>query len=664
MSSVSLYPKITVSKNGENLPLSEVLEGIKNGRWQDIVGRYRSVVEKFGKRSPQDYQSKKQLPYYTPSGTFSVRKESGLIQHSGYICLDLDDLGEAMVRVKRQLAGDKYTYAVCESVGGNGLSMFVKVEPTEHAAIFDAVEEYYVGRYGVEVDHLADVSRPRFVSYDPGIRIDEQSKVFTLHNRVELTAQPNGTYEHTFTPDQQIEYAEEWVKKNTGLEWKEHERHKYAFRVAAMANVLGVSEHDLDAYFRAKYPHWAKCPSNAITWTYRNKAKEHGKYKSLKIRHEKPGKSHLSQEISQLSGVSLDISGEMQKIIEQGQKSQEVTFSFEPAHHEPLVFVNDTRTCSVGNIMSFISYAGWGKSQTCEAICAGFINPECDSLGFTVEIPEDKTLIYIDGERTHEDAKNGFMRIARRAELDRNPHIRDGDRLRRFHYECFIQIADRQTRILELERIIKERNPGLIIIDDITALSVDINDNREAQSLVTKIVAMANIFKFGVIATIHTNPNQKDSMKPRGHIGSEIWRVSESIFALKRAEDNTDIRRFTTDFEHAKVRNASDKVEANYIWSEDAGMFVTCDYEPSPYVKAAGKDRWEDRFGRAFIGLNSATGSAVEVVEVYISIFGGTSRTAYNHIGKAVEAGVLQITQEVPKKMLRFMPGINEKAPF
>src|SRR5437879_12428983 len=72
-------------------PMAQVLEDIAGGRWCEQVGTVRALAY----RSREQTQRKKLLPYWTPAGLFRYRSASGMMEHSGHVSIDLDDLGAA-----------------------------------------------------------------------------------------------------------------------------------------------------------------------------------------------------------------------------------------------------------------------------------------------------------------------------------------------------------------------------------------------------------------------------------------------------------------------------------------------------------------------------------------------------------------------------------------
>lgn len=183
----SLFNKITQSKNGQILSIDEILRKIKNGEWQDLALKIMAEKDK-DKRN----ELKKFVPYFTPSGKFEHRKATGLIAHSGLIGIDIDEV-ENIEAVRQILKSDEYTYSVFKSISGYGLCVLVRIEPDKHKEAFEALAKYYFEILRHPVDpSCKDVSRARFVSYDPDLYVNHSAKVFKkyLPKKETKTARP------------------------------------------------------------------------------------------------------------------------------------------------------------------------------------------------------------------------------------------------------------------------------------------------------------------------------------------------------------------------------------------------------------------------------------------------------------------------------------------
>lgn len=170
---VTLFNKITQTKNGDNKSLDEVLRKIKDGHWQDIA---LNIMRENDKEKRE--QLKKNVPYFTPSGTFEYRKADKIIAHSGLIGIDIDEV-ENINAIIQILKVDDFTFSVFKSISGRGLCVLVRIEPDKHKEAYEALSKYYFELLRHPVDPACkDVSRARFISYDPDLYINYNAKVF------------------------------------------------------------------------------------------------------------------------------------------------------------------------------------------------------------------------------------------------------------------------------------------------------------------------------------------------------------------------------------------------------------------------------------------------------------------------------------------------------
>lgn len=168
---ISIYKSTSDIKGKETILIDQFLSYIKDGRWKDKVLEVRDK---------QDPELKKKMPIATISGRFSERNKSHLLEHSGFICIDVDNILPAqMVEVANKIWGDVYTYACFKSIRGNGLAVIVKIDPAKHEDAFEGLERYYAQTYNISIDRSCkDVSRARFVSYDPHLYENKRSHIF------------------------------------------------------------------------------------------------------------------------------------------------------------------------------------------------------------------------------------------------------------------------------------------------------------------------------------------------------------------------------------------------------------------------------------------------------------------------------------------------------
>ncbi|MGB0881444.1 MAG: BT4734/BF3469 family protein [Vicingaceae bacterium] len=139
--------KITVFKNIWEIsdPLFvdyiTILKRIKDGNSKNTIERIRSSESKDEKQS-----LKKRLPSVCWSGRFSKRDANYFLEHSGIICLDVDDLKiEDIESIKDLVCGDFFTLACFVSPGGKGIKILIKIVPDKenHRGQFLALEKHY-----------------------------------------------------------------------------------------------------------------------------------------------------------------------------------------------------------------------------------------------------------------------------------------------------------------------------------------------------------------------------------------------------------------------------------------------------------------------------------------------------------------------------------------
>jgi archaellum biogenesis ATPase FlaH len=146
------------------------IEGLyKRITMDDYLQKKCDRIRKASKGEERSIKST-ELEYITPSGTFYKRNENDLISHSGYMCLDFDDIPDTE-SLKNKLIKDKELEPVLifNSPTNTGLKVFIQIprKVETHGQYFDAVRNYVKHIYVIEIDKSCrDVSRACFLSHD------------------------------------------------------------------------------------------------------------------------------------------------------------------------------------------------------------------------------------------------------------------------------------------------------------------------------------------------------------------------------------------------------------------------------------------------------------------------------------------------------------------
>jgi len=173
MSTVSLFKSVRDPNNPFNKSITYALSRIKEGKSKDLIEQLRMMSE-------DDYnKNKASLPGTCFNGKFSTRSVTGLIEHSGFIVLDIDKLTkEDAITLRDSISSDEYVYSAWISPSGKGLKLLVKVpaKAENHKGYFQALKKHF--DHPNWDDSGSDVSRFCFESYDPDIYINPESSVW------------------------------------------------------------------------------------------------------------------------------------------------------------------------------------------------------------------------------------------------------------------------------------------------------------------------------------------------------------------------------------------------------------------------------------------------------------------------------------------------------
>ena len=199
---VSIVSSVTGTK-AHDIAVSEVLQGIRDGRWSNPVSHIRdkhasayneAIVE--GNPDPAAFAKKavgplkKKLPAVTFRGVQATRNGS-LLTHSGILCIDIDDHSDCEA-LREKLKGDPHVLTAFISPTGAGLKVLMRILPDSgaHDLSFRAAKRHFKTRYALDIDNCPDLSRLCFVSHDPEIFIRSGSAEILEPEEPEPAAPP------------------------------------------------------------------------------------------------------------------------------------------------------------------------------------------------------------------------------------------------------------------------------------------------------------------------------------------------------------------------------------------------------------------------------------------------------------------------------------------
>jgi hypothetical protein len=139
---------------------------------------YKERTKKLRAFSDGDYKAFKNenLDHVTFAGTFTTRNNSGLVEPSGLMVFDIDDL-ENPEWHKEKISRDTLVEIalIFTSPSGKGLKIVVWVDLSEgnHAQHYPTIKDHFENEYNLTVDHAPDAARTCFLCHDPIAYVNE-----------------------------------------------------------------------------------------------------------------------------------------------------------------------------------------------------------------------------------------------------------------------------------------------------------------------------------------------------------------------------------------------------------------------------------------------------------------------------------------------------------
>ena len=167
------YYKDQFAKEKKEIDIENYIGFVQHGTNQDLVLKARSIKQK------GDEEKYKKLKNTSIAVTGSAVMNEGaktannIKSLNGLIVIDVDG------QINEDLKNDEYTYIYHKSFGGDGLCIFVRINPDKFEDSFDGLADYYHKNYNVTIDQSCkNRNRLRYLSYDPDIYVNDKAKKY------------------------------------------------------------------------------------------------------------------------------------------------------------------------------------------------------------------------------------------------------------------------------------------------------------------------------------------------------------------------------------------------------------------------------------------------------------------------------------------------------
>lgn len=153
---------------------NSILKGIKTGQWRERVEAVRNLPND----SKEQKRAKENLLAVHWSGTFTGRGKIGLKDYSGIVCVDLDHLDNPS-EVIAKLSSSPHVICAYVSPRGKGVKVLVDARGHDgetHNLAYGKACSLVKELTGQEPDNTPDVCRLCFVSFDPNLVVNWDTK--------------------------------------------------------------------------------------------------------------------------------------------------------------------------------------------------------------------------------------------------------------------------------------------------------------------------------------------------------------------------------------------------------------------------------------------------------------------------------------------------------
>lgn len=289
MTKVSYYKNI-FDVVGVEVDLSKILFAIKNGKYHDQVEKHRSG----------EIDGKKTLPYFTVGGVFSpTRANDNCTSSSGLLSVDLDYVVDVeFVRNMLLEVFSENIYSIFTSLGGKGLCVLIKTPPIHdnmtfkkrYYAVFQAFQ--FLNNY-CKLDDLSDLARPRFISDDTNLYLNENAIVFDKMVEIEQTesvpVDPRPAPRGYLLEEDELREVVDRYTSSVGEFGSKGTRHDWVLGLARWFCRGGISEERAISFIKDNYVNgdregaiWQREITRCVKSSYRTFSAENGTYRTPK----------------------------------------------------------------------------------------------------------------------------------------------------------------------------------------------------------------------------------------------------------------------------------------------------------------------------------------------------------------------------------------------
>lgn len=176
----SKYPNVK-STDKVDINLQDYITIIKTGMNQDLVLKARIFKQQGDKKSYDNLKSTSGAIIGSAIMNDGKKEASNISYLNGLIVIDIDcEIDNTMLSNLKQ---DRYSFITHRSFGGDGVCIFVKINPDKFLESFNGLADYYFKKFAIVIDKsCSNPNRLRYISFDPDLHLNEKSAKFITKN--------------------------------------------------------------------------------------------------------------------------------------------------------------------------------------------------------------------------------------------------------------------------------------------------------------------------------------------------------------------------------------------------------------------------------------------------------------------------------------------------
>lgn len=197
-----------------------------------------------------------------------------------------------------------------------------------------------------------------------------------------------------------------------------------------------------------------------------------------------------------------------------------------------IIWIDNSTIATLGNFSASTGKAKSKKTFNVSALVAASLAGK-QVLNYRAHLPEGKRrILYVDTEQSRYHCHTVLERILRLAGL---PTTADSENL---DFICLREYSP-TVRISVIDYALRQgKGYGLVIIDGIRDLMLDINSTSESVEVINKMMEWSSRYDLHIHCVLHLN---KGDNNVRGHIGTEMSNKAETVLVISKCNENPSV---------------------------------------------------------------------------------------------------------------------------